>query len=389
MSTGWGIDRYGRAYFGTNGLQIPVSTLILSDELYDALAGNTQEPFEYFADVQVGGVALPHVESISIDRAIDRKSGLCTIIFHTASAVVQGVSANAEVSVSAGLRQNGAVAWQTVFRGRLDQYVAPDLGKTEARIEAFDIGRILDTEAPGSKITGDVAAWLQAKVEALGILGLQVVTRGSSPILDRELSLNAYRTILDAARIMASGDIWRYVFAVGNGSIIVLDPASLATQSPLFTLTRALKAQPVTDASTRYNKVPYSNYVGYAADQVAYLVTVNPDGSSTIQTSGSSSAPLISGIYEDVADQAVYGVLESNSLLSPVPTSKEAFEGLAASFVTESRRSRIDFETAFNPFFDLGDVCEYDNNRYFAARVRHTIKAGRFWGSAWELRSAA
>lgn len=389
MGIGWGIDRYGQSYFGIEGFQIPASSLLLSDELYDVLVGNSPEPLDYFADVTVGGISVPHVESIDISRSIDQKAGTCGITFHTASATVAGVVANAEVIVNAGVRRGGATAFQTIFRGRLDQYTAPDLGQTAARIEAFDYGWVLDHTAPGSKITGNVAAWLQGKVDALGVSGLQVITRGSVPVLSRELSLNAYQTILDAAQVMSAGDTWRYVFAIGNGSIVILDPASLASQTPLFTLTRAIKAQPVTDTSMRFNQVPYSNYVGYAADAVAYLVTVNSDGSSTIQTSGSSSAPLVSGTYNDAADQASVGVLPSSSLLSPVPTTIEAFEILAASFSAESMRGRVDFETALNPFFDLGDVCEYDDERYFAASVKHSLRAGSFFTSAWQLRTAA
>jgi hypothetical protein len=377
--------RYGQSYFSTNGFRVGCSALLLDQALYDLLVGNRQEALQYFADVFIGGNRLPHIYSITIDRYLTRGAGMAQINFHC-DGLPAFVTGNAEVVISAGLRFGSFTGSQIIFRGIIDEAKGPNKGDSAATIDAYDLGYLLGKRSPAAQVvSGSLGSWLNSELASLGLSDTRLVTRGSDVVLNRSLSIRGYQNILDAANTLASGTTVHYLFQSGQGELVLLDPAYFETAQPLFVLSRSLQAKPVTELFGRYNRVPYTNYTGYARDDVTYLVTINADGSSTIHTSGTSSSPMISDIYNDMADQANNGILTSSSMQNPVPQSKEAFDILAASFCYESQRRKVDFETTFNPFVDIGGTCEYDGSGYFVGGLRHQIHVESFWKSAWKL----
>lgn len=382
----YGISRYGQSYYGIDGGQITLSSLLLDAGLYDALVGNTVEPLEYFADVYVGGVQLANISTITIDRMIWRESGRCEISFHHAPGTTPaGIAANAEVQVYAGLKRLGVPASQSVFLGRLDVYEAPTPGTTLARITAFDYGNKLSKADAGASMSGYLSSWMAARVADLGASGLFVSDVGAPANIARSINLNGYRGVMSAAQMLATGDKWRYVFQRGSGEIVILDPTALSSEDPLFELARAFDYSEIVDTQSRFNRVPYSNYTGYAQDVVGYAITINSDGSSTVSTTSLGDIDPVNGTYNDTTDQSSYGVLEAPILQNPIPTTAGEFETLAASYADETQRRKWRFRVPHNPFFDLGNVCEYESEKYFAASVRHEISASDFWKSEWEL----
>ena len=382
----YGISRYGQSYYGIDGGQITLSSLLLDAGLYDALVGNTVEPLEYFADVYVGGAQLANISTITIGRMIWRESGRCEISFHHApGATPSGIAANAEVQVYSGLKRLGVPASQSVFLGRLDVYEAPTPGTTLARITAFDYGQKLTKADAGTSMSGYLSTWLSARIADIGASGLYVTDFGTPASITRSINLNGYRGVMSAAVTLATGDKWRYVFQRGSGEFVILDPTALSSEDALFVLAKALDYSEIVDTQSRFNRVPYSNYTGYAQDVVGYAITVNSDGSSTVTATSLGAVAVVAGTYNDATDQASYGVLEAPILQNPIPTTSGEFETLAASYADETQRRKWRFKVPHNPFFDLGNVCQYESEKYFAASVRHEIAAGEFWTSEWEL----
>lgn len=382
----YSLSRYGQSYYGIDGGQILLSSLLLDSAVYDALVGNTVEPLEYFADVYVGGVQIANVERIVITRSIYKESGNADISFHHLPGTTPaGISAGAEVQVFSGIKRSGVAASQSVFLGKLDVYEAPTPGTTRARISAYDYGNRLSKAEAWSSMSGYLSAWLSARVSELGASSLFVTDIGTPANIGRSINLNGYRGVMAAAIMLATGDKWRYIAQRGSGEIIILDPTALASADPLFTLAKALDYSEIVDTTNRFNRVPYSNYTGYAQDVVGYAITINADGSSTVSTTSLGTGTPISGTYDDAADQATYGVMESTILQNPIPTTTELFETLAASYAAESQRRKWAFRVPHNPYFDLGNVCSYDGSSHFAASIRHEMSAGAFWTSDWEL----
>lgn len=382
----YGISRYGQSYYGVDGFGITLSALLLDAGLYNALVGNVVEPLEYFADVYVGGVQIANGSNITITRQVWSESGQCEISFHhVPGSTPTGIAPNAEVQVYSGLKRLGVPAFQSVFLGRMDIYEAPTPGTTLARVTAFDYGAKLSKAEAGASMVGYLSTWLSARVAEIGATGLYVSEIGTAANITRSINLNGYRGAMAAARMLATGDKWRYVFQRGLGELVVLDPTALSTVTPLFILAKALDYSEIVDTQNRFNRVPYSNYTGYAQDIVGYAITVNPDGSSTVSATSLGGGALVSGTYNDTADQTTYGIASAPILQNPIPTTTGEFDALAASYATESQRRKWRFKVPHNPFFDLGNVCQYGTEKYFAASIRHEISAGSFPISEWEL----
>ncbi len=234
-------------------------------------------------------------------------------------------------------------------------------------------------------MSGSLSSWLAARLAELGATGVWVSDVGTPCTVARSMSLNGYRGVSSAAQMLATGDKWRYVFQRGSGEFVVLDPSALATAPPLFVLAKAMDYSEIIDTMNRYNRVPYSNYTGYAQDVVGYAITVNTDGSSTVSATSLGTASLVAGTYNDTADQTTYGILEAPILQNPIPTTAGEFDILAASFAAETQRRKFKFKVPHNPYFDLGNVCQYQSANYFCASIRHDISAGGFWTSEQEL----
>lgn len=386
MAYGFGVDRYGQSYYGVQGGSIQCSALVLSRELYDILAGNTPTPISCFADVTVGGTPVTNIEEIIVERAIWNKFGTVHIGFHTANAAALSLPQNADLVVSAGVKFGSIVASQNIFVGGLDAFLAPSLGESRATLDGYDNSKRIQNADSGNAMQGDVATWLAGIASSLSMgANFRVIQRAAPVNILRLYSLVGFRDGLSAANALVSAYRQNYLFSTGLNELVILDPTTLAGATPLFALSKVTKAAALADSVSRYNQIPYSNYTGYARDFVTYQLTINPNGSSTVTSATVGSSPIVSGTYNDAADQAIYGIMKSPEMQNGICQTDAELAAWAATVADESQREKADFETSFNPFVDLGSVIQYESELYFVARVRHFATASAFWTTRLEL----
>jgi hypothetical protein len=196
--------------------------------------------------------------------------------------------------------------------------------------------------------------------------------------------------VLDAAVALVSAFDRRYVFFNGYGEMVLLDPDAAATEPPIITFNRAIAFRRIFDASKRFNRIAYSNYVGYAYDFVTYALTVTPEGTNTITAANVEDKSILSGVYEDAADQAIYGVLDlSGGVQNNICSTAEQLEAYAKSVATESQRERYGFTNRFNPLLEIGTTHTFNGATYFIGRMRHNISAGALWTTSLEFWGAS
>jgi hypothetical protein len=390
--SGYGAEHYGQAYYGVDGIDLPVSTLVLSQAFQDILTGADPKPIECYADVTVGGVAIPKVEGITIERALGDRMGTARVtVLCTASTAPTSIIENAEIVITAGLKYGIGSAGIQVFRGRVDSWKPPDEGEIRGQLFAYDGAKRLEDASVSGAMTGDVATWLADQCAALSMgTGFAVVTKGTAVNIATSYSLAGFRSVLDAAQVLVSAWERRYVFFNGAGELVIFDPQYIAYDAPQFEFSRAISFRELTDTSKRFNRVAYSNYIGYAHDFVTYTLTVTESGANTITASNVSTVPIISGTYNDAADQATYGVLElSGGVQNNIPTTDALLLAYATSVSRESKRSRYQFTTRFNPFLELGTMHSFAVANYFTGRLRHSLTSSGLWTTDAELWGAA
>lgn len=365
--SGYCSDRYGQAYFGAEGFNLQIQTLVLADDLMAALTGSTLTPVTPFADVTVGGVALANVESIEIERSIWQKIGTCKIHFHTATSIATLIP-NAAIIVTAGIRTGTSTVSQKLFVGRLDKYQAPGLGESLGVIDGYDNARLLQDQFLQCSMSGDVATWIASVLDGVSMGDDFQILSKCDPI-----NMVWYVIIPGTLDAMVLSDTLinafttHYLFLTGMNELTILDPAWIAADDALFAYSKVLKDEPVLESTGRFNQVPYS----FLDD---YLVTYagHPD----------------SGTYNDTTDQATYGVMPHPGVQNGFCTTSAQFVTMATSIATESQRARKKLQVPFNPMIDLGHVLSYGGTKYFVAKILHLIDATRFWQTdleVWEL----
>ncbi len=117
-----------------------------------------------------------------------------------------------------------------------------------------------------------------------------------------------------------------------------------------------------------------------------YMFVVREDGSFTVSSGNAPGIVQISGTYDDLADQAIYGVLElSGGVQNNICTSDAELLAYATSVATESQRDKRFAQVRFNPFLELGDVVTYQTGTYFVARLQHNMNPDELWTTTVEL----
>jgi hypothetical protein len=381
-------DRYGQAYYGVEGVDLPVSSLVLSSALYEILAGNDPAAMECYVDVTVGAVALPYVEAVTIERGLGDRLGQARItVLCDADDVPSGIVENAEVLISAGVRFGSGEAAAQIFAGRVDNWTAPDKGKIRGTLTAYDDAKRLEDASVSGQAGGDLAAWIEGKAAPLSMVGgFQVINQGAPVVIPASYSVTGFRSVLEAATKMVSAYDQRYVFFSGQGDMVLFDPEYAEGSSSQFSMDRVISFRAKTNTDKRYNRIPYSNYVGYAHDFVTYSLTLNPEGQNNITASTVSSVPIISGTYNDTADQAIYGILNlSGGVQNNICASNAELLAFAESVGKESKRQRYQLSTRFNPFLEIGSRNTVQSLPGFIGRLRHEIRAGSLWRTDMEF----
>lgn len=390
--SGLGRDRFGQAYFGTDGIDLPVSSLVLSQSLYDILTGLDPKAIETYCAVTVGGVAVPYVESITIERGLAERLGTARItVLCTSAEVPSGIAENAEVIITAGVKFGAGSAGAQVFIGRVDNWTAPDPGKIRGTLTAYDDAKRLEDASVSGSAGGDLATWIESRAVPLAMTsGFQVVNRGLPVIVRAGYSVTGFRSVLEAADTMVSAYDRRYLFLSGQGDMVLFDPDHADTSAAAFDYSRVISFREKADTTKRYNRVAYSNYIGYAHDFVTYSLTQTPEGQGTITASTVGSAPIISGTYNDLADQAIYGVLAlSGGVQNNLCVDSVELLAFAESVASESQRARRNLTARFNPFLELGSRLEVGGESGFVGKLRHEIRAGSLWLTDMDFWGAA
>lgn len=390
---GWNNERFEHLYFDCDALFIPCSTLILDQSLYDVLAGNTPGIVEYFADVTFGPSSTPllYIDEIYTERTFENLKGNMHLGFHTATSPIAGLIANAEIKVVAGIRFNGKTATQQRFVGKIEEVVYPSEGQTRGTIDAFDDGQILaDSSCNSGTLIGDVVSWIQTRASQLSMsTNFQVVPRTPGITLVNSHFLS-YSSFSDAIKTVSDAFQKHYVFFTGLNELVILDPSILSAVTPLFTLASAgiQTLKEIDSASDRFNRIPYSNYSGYSKNFVTYQVSVQPDGTSSINGVTITGTGFLSGVYNDTADQATFGILSNDGTQNNICATDAELQTFCATVAEESQRARLEVEIAYNPFVDLGNVIQYDSENWVISRIRDRIQAGQIWKTLLELRAA-
>lgn len=384
----YGRDRYGQAYYGVDGIDLAISTVVIGDDLQSILNGADPKPIECAANVTIGGAAMPYIKDITIERGLAQRLGFANItILCDPDDLPAEIVENAEVVITTTITFASGTLTEQIFRGRVDSWTAPNKGEIEGRVEAFDGAKRLDDASISGSMTGDVANWLRDRCASLSMGdGFAVIERGEPVLLPTAHNLTGYRNVLDAAVALVSAFDKRYVFFNGYGEMVLLDPDAAATEPPIITFNRAIAFRRIFDASKRYNRIAYSNYVGYAFDFVTYTLSVTPEGTNTITAANVEDRTILSGTYNDAADQALYGVLElSGGVQNNICSTDEQLSTYAESVATESQRDRYSFTNRFNPLLEIGTTHTFNSNTYFIGRMRHNISTAALWTTDLEF----
>lgn len=378
MAGGYGVERFGQAYYGTEGLDLAGESLIISQALRDVLSGDDPRAVECYVDVTVGGVAVPKIESIDIERGLDGRIGLARVyVLCSADAIPSGIATNATVTITAGIRFAGADASAQIFSGRVDEWTPPDLGDIRGTLIAYDAAKILDEASVSGTASGDYAAWVELQASALSMdAGFSVVMKGSAVELGRSYisgfrrlggpyPLLAFSTLLEAVNVLPSITEKRFCCVNGAGDLVVVDPAYVDTEGAQFDFSKVISSREVTRASERYNRVKYSNFVGYAA--------------GVLNT-------LYEGTYNDTSDQAIYGVMElSGGVLNNLPISDAEMQLYAASVASVSQRRKWEIVTRFNPFVDIGSRHVFPAGNAQVGSIAHSLRSTGLWTTKMEV----
>lgn len=382
-------DRYGQAFYGLDGAELSVTSLVLSEALYAILAGTDPKAIECFVDVTVGGVAVPYLESITIERGLSDQMGTCRLtVLCTSDAVPAGIAENAAVIVTAGVKFGTGTASQQVFAGRVDNWTPPDRGKIRGTLTAYDDAKRMDDDTVSGTMSGDLATWLGTETSTLSMGStFSIVQKGAAVTIPTTYSLTGFRSLLDAAKAMVSALDMRYLFFSGAGDLVLFDPDYADdTADPQFTFDRVISFREMANTSQRFNRIGYSNYIGYAHDFVTFTLTVNPGGANSIQASEISTVAIISGTYNDAEDQAIYGILDlPGGVQNNICATDGELSAYAASVAAESQRSKFSLSVRFNPFLELGQKHLYGTTNGFVGRLRHNLTAGQLWTSDVEF----
>jgi len=384
----YGRDRYGQAYYGVNGVDLAVSTFVISDALQAILNGDDPSPIECAASVTIGGAAIPFIKNIKIERGLAERMGRADItILCDPTDLPATIAENAEVVISTEITFSGGSLSEQIFRGRVDKWTAPNRGEIEGRLECYDGAKRLDDVDIRGSMTGDVANWITDRAALLDMgTGFAVIERGDPVEIPAPHNLTGYRSLMQAAVALVSAFNQRYIFFTGAGEMVLFDPSTAAAEAPQVTFARAISFREKLDTSKRFNRVRYSNYVGYAHDFVTYQLTVTPEGANTITASNVSTTPILSGIYDDLADQAIFGVLDlSGGVQNNICTTVEQLEAYAESVANESQRKRYSFGNRFNPLLEIGTTHAFQGDAYFIARIRHNISTTALWTTDLEF----
>lgn len=389
---GYGKDRYGQAYYGVEGYDLAMSTLVISAELQAILSGADAKPIECAADVTIGGVAVPYIKDIKIERALSDRMGKAQLtILCDADNLPANIIQNAEVIISSKITFGSGTFTRQIFAGRVDTFTAPNKGQIEGQIACFDGAKRLDDADVSGSMIGDVANWLRDRCSTLDMgTGFAIIEEGEPIEIVSPHNLVGYRNVIDAAIALASAYNQRYVFFTGAGEMVIFDPTSAASTTPQITFARAIAFREMLDTSKRFNRISFSNYVGYAHDFVTYALTVTPEGVNTITASNVGTNTIISGVYEDLADQAIYGVLDlSGGVQNNICSTEAQLDAYAESVSVESKRRRFSFSNRFNSLLELGTTHTFNGASYFIGRIRHNISTQSLWTTDVEFWSVA
>lgn len=392
------VSRWDKSYFDVETAVLPCSTMIISQEIYDLLAGNTAGTVEYFADVKFGNslTALEFVDMISVEREMGQIAGTLHVGFMTAASPISGMLEGAVITVESGMRFGGKTASQKVFHGKIKKITYPSSGESvRGYLDAFDAGKDLIGETPGlgyntgpnavnlpPAITGSVADWLASRLLTLGLSGV-ILRPKTAEITVPANTIIAYESLHECAKALVNAYDYRYLYIAGANELVILDPATLSAETPLFTLASPgiTRKQQVNSLIDRANRVPYQK-AGNTANASIYFV----DSSGVLRQTAASAVTAIAGTYNDATDQASYPVLTADTLRNDIVTTAEEFEALAASYADETQRERHNIEIRFNPFIDLGNVIQIGSDKFFVSRLRHSIEAGRQFQTKIEVK---
>lgn len=394
----WNVSRWDRSYFDVETLVLNASTMVISQEIYNLLAGNTAGTVEYFADVKYGDslTQLDFVDMISIEREMGQIAGTLHVGFMTNTVPLSGLLDGEIITVEAGMRFDGKTASQKVFHGRIKKVTYPSSGDSiRAYLDAYDAGKDLIDETPGfgentgynaadlpPAISGNIADWISLRLLELATEGVILRTR-TAEISVPDDTIIAYESLSECLKALARAYNFRYLYLTGANELVILDPSTLSAETPLFTLVSQgiLKSQRIDSLIDRVNRVPYSKAGNTDSATIYYS-----DSSGVLHQAGATAVTAITGTYNDTTDQASYPVLTSDTLRNDIVTTTAEFETLAAEYANETQRERHNLEIRFNPFLDLGDVIQYGTDKFFIYRVRHEIEVGKPWASRVEAR---
>lgn len=439
---GYNSDRWEHGYFDVESVSIPCSAMLLNDALYDALTGGGTAAVEYFADVFFGPslTQLPNIEKINLFRSIENPIGSCTINFLSNDAVT-GLVRGAQIKVRAGVRIGAIVASQQVFSGFIDSVENPVYGVFRGEIRAFDGGKVLsDAPCLATSNSGLVPPWVTAACDALA-LGPDFFVDFRCPDMGITDTTFEFSSLYDAVKAQISAITQHFFFFNNLGNLIVIDPAMLFAETPLFTVTdksffsmkkisdrkvNQIDFQGRTWTSSRTvvtpNTVTYSvfyetryppptlEYVGGSGTWLgvekwvqgtpfaAYYKRHNSTGTTTEITQPEYEAILaenaelianpdveviwdtfeISGTWNDTTDQSDNGIVAGPSVTNLFPYSIEGMTTFVESVADELNRDTWSCEMPFNPFVDLGAVISHDGVKKFVASMDCTLEAGNY-----------
>jgi hypothetical protein len=336
----------------------------------------------------VGGVLITKIGSGRIERSLGADMGKAEMtILCSADDLPASIVENAEVIVTAGVRFGSGSVTQQVFRGNVDSWVPPNAGEINGQLIAFDGAKRLQDADVSGNITGDVANWIADRASTLDMgTGFAVIEKGSPVAIPQAYSLSGFRSVLDASKTLVSAFTQKYVFFSGAGEMIIFDPAKSILETPLVDFSRAISFRPITDTSKRYNRIRYTNYVGYAHDFVTYELTQTNTGANSIHASSVSSVPILEGVYDDTIDQGTYGILElSGGVQNNICLTDAQLLAFATSVSTESKRARKAFTARFNPILELASSLTFRGVQYFVASLAHNFNATSLWTTDMEI----
>lgn len=391
----WDTSRWDMGYWDTETAVLPVQSMIISQEIYDLLAGNDPGTVEYFADVTYADtdIPMPYVDTISIERSMEQIAGTVHIGFMDSSFPLAGLSQGSKLSVSAGIRYAGKTASMQIFLGRAEKITYPSAGESQrAYLDGYDAGKSMMDETPGTgyttdttlppAISGNIFDWFTTRLGSLGTSGVTLYLRTSAITVPSGTLIN-YRTLSEAMLALSNAYHYRYLYITGDNRLAVLDPNTLGTVSPLFTLAAGgiQRLQQVDSLIDRINKVPYQKSAVSEGSSVFWY-----DETGTQQEAAATPVAGLIGTYNDTADQADYPICEGATLANSIVNTAAEMETYAAEWCDETQRERLDLSVRFNPFVDLGDVLQYGTDTYFVYRIRHEIAAGSAWETKLEVR---